>query len=508
MRAVRLVACVVAVMAAAAVGARSVIPSPFEMQVGREMMTLKGDAVSVYTEDSVAAFMPLLCETMTGNAPIERVDFPTDADIRWLKDASIPDEGYSMVIDHAGITITASGNAGYIYAIQTLRQWGKPTKDGWQIPHGYIYDFPRAKWRGFMLDSGRQYQCIEVIKKYIDMASMLKMNRFHWHLTEGLGWRIEIKRYPELAQKGGFVAKGKEQQGYYTQEEIKELIRYAEARNVTIIPEIDFPGHAEAALSVFPELGCTGEPVEVPETGFTSNIFCAGKRRVREFLKDVLDEVCRLFPSPYIHLGGDEAPKANWDACPDCRQLIHSLGLAYSHALQRWLSAEMAIHLREKGKSAIFWEDVIHGDGYPLPDNVIIQWWNYRTHGNLAFRRALTEGYPIICNTNYYTYLNFPMTPWSGYGKERTFSLKDAYMNNPSDKALAHGSPLIMGMNCALWTDYGVTEDMLDRRLFPRIFALAQQMWHSGERLDYESLCRLIEEKKSWFESQGYDIEP
>ena len=282
-----------------------------------------------------------------------------------------------------------------------------------------------------------------------------------------------------LTEKGAFVASGDEQQGFYTQEEVRDIVNYARRRAVTIVPEIDFPGHAEAALTAYPQFSCFGEPIGIPREGFTKNIFCAGKDSVLIFLRDVLDEVCQLFPSQYIHLGGDEAPKDNWDACPDCRRRVASLGLGDSHNLQRWLSAQMASYLASKGRKAIFWEDVIVHDGYPLPSNVIIQWWNYRTRGDAALKDARRNNYPVIANTNYYTYLNFPTSPWRGYTKERTFDVETLYNENPSYKASLHYNNII-GIGCSLWCDYGLTENMLDERLFPRIFVLAQQMWGSS----------------------------
>lgn len=487
---------------------QSILPTPYQMELGDKTLILKRKEISVFAPDTTVFYLNMFKEDVLDGIPVRWKKSSSKAVVRWIEDKSLPLEGYRIKIDKKHITVTAAGKEGFLYAVQTLRQWRNVTGCGIEFTQGMVYDYPRVGWRSFMLDSGRQYQKVATIKKYIEMASLLKMNRFHWHLTEGLGWRIEIKKYPELARKGGAVAKGKEQQGYYTQEEIREIVHYAEERNVTIVPEIDMPGHAEAALSVFPDLGCTGLPVEIPETGFTQHIFCAGKARVRHFLKDVLDEVCTLFPSAYIHLGGDEAPKGNWDACPDCRHLKDSLGLKDSHALQLWFSAEMADYLKEKGRKAVFWEDVIHRDGYPLPDNIVIQWWNYRGHKDLALRKALENGYPIVCNTNYYTYLNFPLTPWRGYEKARTFDIRDIYQANPSEMAMQLGSPLVLGMNCALWTDYVVTEDLIDRRLFPRILALSEQMWHSGERLDFDSFYRLVLQKKPWFESLGFEFGP
>lgn len=273
-------------------------------------------------------------------------------------------------------------------------------------------------------------------------------------------------------------------------------------------PRNRYAGHAEAALSAYPELGCFGLPVEIPQSGFTQNIFCAGKDGTLRFLKNVLDEVCALFPSPYIHLGGDEAPKGNWDQCPDCRKRITTEGLKDSHDLQLWFSAQMANYLKSKGRKAIFWGDVVYHDGYPLPDNTVIQWWNYRGHKDLALRNAVKHHYPVICSSNYYTYLNFPVTPWKGYTEARTFDLKDVYLNNPSDKAISEKNPLILGMSCALWTDDGVTERMIDRRLFPRILALSEQMWHEGEALDFDRFYRNILHRKAWFEEAGFEFGP
>ena len=215
-----------------------------------------------------------------------------------------------------------------------------------------------------------------------------------------------------------------------------------------------------------------------------------------------------LVPLVLHHLGGDEAPKDNWNKCPDCQKRITDLGLKNSHDLQLWFSAQMAEHLKSKGKKAIFWGDVVYNDGYPLPDNIVIQWWNYRGHKDLALRNALRHHYPVICSTNYYTYLNFPLTPWKGYEQARTFDLKDVYMNNPSYKATQESNPLIRGMGCALWTDDGVKEYMIDRRLFPRILALAEQMWHNGPLMDFDAFYQRILHKKKWFENRGYGFGP
>ena len=267
------------------------------------------------------------------------------------------------------------------------------------------------------------------------------------------------------------------------------------------------PGHAEAALNSYPRLGCFNIPVKVPQSGFTQNIFCAGKDSTLTFLQNVLEVVCRLFPSAYIHLGGDEAPKGNWDKCTDCQARIAKEKLKDSHDLQLWYSARMANYLKQKGRKAIFWGDVIYKDGYPLPDNVVIQWWNWRGQKDLALKNAVRHNYPVICGTNYYTYLNFPLTPWRGYAKDRTFDLEDVYLHNPSYRPREE-NPLILGMSSALWTDDGVTEDRIDRRVFPRILALAEQMWYSGKPLSFDEFYGKVLLKQPWFEQQGYSFGP
>lgn len=485
---------------------QSLIPTPEIVHRTSGIFRLKNKLPVVYATDKSAPYLKLLQKEVLHAASLCLSEKKQNASICFVSDSSLTAESYHIRITPKQIEIRAKDRGGFTYAIQTLRQWVSVEKGYPSFSCAEIADSPRLSWRCFMLDSGRQFQKVSTIKKYIDMASLLKMNRFHWHLTEGLGWRIEIKRYPQLTRIGAFVGKGPEQQGFYSQDEIREIVQYAAERNVTIVPEIDMPGHAEAALAAYPELGCFGRPVEIPENGFTQNIFCAGKEKTIDFLKNVLDEVCELFPSTYIHLGGDEAPKGNWNKCPDCQQRIQAKKLRNSNELQLWFSSEMADYLKAKGRKAIFWGDVVYEDGYPLPDNVAIQWWNWRGHKDLALKNAIRNGYPVICSTNYYMYLNFPVTPWKGYNEDRTFDLRDAYLHNPSYKP--EENPLLLGMTCALWTDYGVTENMIDRRLFPRILALAEQMWHKGELPPFDLFCHTVLQKKDWFEKQGFLFGP
>lgn len=479
------------------------LPTPNVVRLQSDSLRFNcGDRLRIKADEEALAAVRLWNSTLPATSNI-RMDITRRkrADIHFVKDTTIPHEGYSLSVTPRGITVSAAGHAGFVYAVQTLRQLTSTDK-GLALPCLEISDAPRVGWRSLMLDSGRQYQRVETLKKYIDLASMLKMNYFHWHLTEGLGWRVEIKRYPRLTSVGAFVADGPEQQGFYTQQDIREIVRYAQERAVTVVPEIDMPGHAEAALMAYPELGCPGVHATVPKAGFTSALFCAGRDSTLAFLRHVLDEVCDLFPSPYIHLGGDEAPKAEWDRCCRCQTRIDSLGLRDSHDLQRWFSNQMANYLARHGRKAIFWGDVVYQPGVRLADNSVIQWWNWRGHKDLALRRARELGHPVICGTNYYSYLNFPTSPWRGYAADRTFGLREAYTNNPS--YLPEADSLVLGMSCALWTDYGLTENLLDSRLMPRILALAEQMWHQGPLMPWPDFQERVETMRPWFEAQGY----
>ena len=492
----------------AAVG--QVIPNPTTIQRQNvEMSCSLNQLKTVYLETQNQVVRDILQKEFFQDVTLTTVfnEQKLSADIAFIRDASIVHEGYSLVVSPEKISVKASDDSGFLYAVQTLRQLVRDSSSrNKSLPCVTIDDAPRKSYRSLMLDSGRQYQRVETLKKYLDLLCMLKMNYFHWHLTEGLGWRIQIKQYPLLTSVGAYVGSGKEQHGFYTQEEMKELVKYAAERGITIIPEIDIPGHSSAALTAYPSLCCFNEPIRIPTIGFTEQIFCAGKDATLKFLKNVLDEVCEIFPSEYIHIGGDEAPKGNWNKCPDCQKRIKDLHLKNAHELQLWLTSEIATHLKRKGRKAICWGDVVYHRGYDLPDNIVVQWWNWRGHKDLAVKEAKRRGLKVICSSNYYTYLNFPLKPWRGYSKGRTFDLYDAYTANPSYEKLDDES--VLGMGAALWTDDELVESMLDERLFPRIFALAEQMWHKGDLLPFEDFYHLIQEKENWFWEKGYDYGP
>lgn len=430
--------------------------------------------------------------------------FGSHPEVKYIIDKTLAPEAYVLAVKTTKIEIKSSDKNGRFYAGQTLRLLRFQYSN--ELPCMVITDAPRLQWRSLLLDSGRQYQDIKTIKKCLDLMAMLKINRLHWHLTEGLGWRVAIRKYPRLTQVGAYIGKQQGEQGFYTTREIREIIEYAGNRGITVMPEIDIPGHAEAALTAYPQFTCFNEPPPFTGSGFTPFIFCAGKDQTITFLKDILDEVMNIFPSEYIHLGGDEAPKDHWQKCPDCQKRIKDKGLKDAHELQLWLSAEMADHLARRGRKAVFWGDVLYSGEYALPPTSLIQWWNWRGHGDLAYRRAAKAGYKVIASTNYYTYLNFPTVPWRNYKADRTFNIRTAYEHNPSFKP--DDRDVIIGMNASLWTDNRLTQDMLFERLLPRIFALTEQMWSKAPLVSFDNFYKKVETIEPWFEANGFKFGP
>ena len=494
--------------------AQDILPTPMSVRRTAASFTFP-EALEIASDPAFGPSADYLTARLEKYLPIKRGRAPS-ADIVFSRSPegdSLGREGYTLEIGANRILIRSEADEGIFYGIQSLLQLlpeavqaGKPFDlAGFSIPGMEVVDKPKYAWRSFMLDSGRQYQSPAFIKRYLDLLAMLKMNVFHWHLTEGQGWRVEIRKYPRLAEEGSRVAGGPEQQGYYSQEAIRDIVAYAQRLHIEVVPEIDVPGHSEAALTAYPEMTCFGEAPESVMT-FSPALFCAGREETYRFLEGVLEEVCALFPSAYIHLGGDEAPKAHWDQCPDCQRRIREEGLTGAHDLQLYFSARLARFLQTKGKKVLFWGDVVYHEGRPLPDNVIVDWWNWRGHQDTAMKNAIAQGKAVICNTNYYTYLNFPVTPWSRYFEDRTFDLRDIYLKNPSD--LPDPDPLVLGMGCSLWTDWHVLEHMIDRRVFPRVYALSEQMWHQGERSSFEAFLKKVEGKFPLLESLGVEYGP
>ncbi|HZZ42255.1 MAG TPA: beta-N-acetylhexosaminidase [Tepidisphaeraceae bacterium] len=379
------------------------------------------------------------------------------------------DEGYEMTVTGRGVVIEAAKPAGLFYGVQTLRQM---VGEGDAVAGVHIVDKPRFGYRGLMLDSGRRIQSVEYIKSLIDRMAELKMNRFHWHLTEDQGWRIEIKKYPRLTEFGAWQVKdGKKTGGFFTQEQIKDVVAYAEARFMTVVPEIEMPGHSTAAVASYPWLGCGDAQVAVkPEFGISPHVYCPAKETTYQFCEDVLTEVMGMFPhSPVIHIGGDECPKQEWKTDPACQVLIKKLGLKDEDALQGYFTSRIAHFLADHGRRLQGWNEIMQGTD--LPKGVIVQQWN----APQSATQAAEAGLDVVASPTSHCYFDYP------------------YVQIPTHKVLEF-EPVpgdlkeelqkhILGPEGELWTDNGYEVDWM---AFPRTVAMAEVGWSPKGDKDWE----------------------
>ncbi len=412
------------------------------------------------------------------------------------KPEKFKNEGYTINISQKKILISAKKGAGLFYGIQTLRQLlyaklnDSKNKSYKNIALSSldIKDLPVFGWRGMMLDTCRHYMPVPFIKKFIDHLAMYKLNRFHWHLTEDQGWRIEIKRYPKLSKISAWREEtvighrrdtpnqydGKKHGGIYTQDQIKEIIKYAKDRYITIIPEIEMPGHSVAALAAYPEISCTGGPFEVKTIwGVHKDVYCAGKEETFEFIENVLSEVMELFPSKYIHIGGDECPKERWKNCPDCQRRIKDEGLKDENELQSYFVKRIEKFLNSKGKKLIGWDEILEGG--LAPDATVMSW-----RGMEGGVKAAKEGHNVIMSPTSYCYFDYyqgnPKTEPLAIGG--MLELKKVYSFEPIPSELSEEEKThILGGQANLWTEYISTPDHAEYMMFPRIAALAEVLW-------------------------------
>jgi hexosaminidase len=362
----------------------------------------------------------------------------------------------------------------------------------WRIPCLVIEDWPRFRWRGFMFDEGRHFHGKQTVRQLLDLMALHKLNVFHWHLTEDQGWRIEIKKYPRLTEVGARRAgtnktilgkrhDGIPHGGFYTQEEIREIVAYAAERHITVVPEIEIPGHSLAALAAYPELSCTGGPFEVAtHFGIFPDIYCAGKESTFTFLQDVLDEMMQLFPSPYIHIGGDEAPKKRWIACPDCQRRIREQGLEDEHALQVYITNRIGKYLESKGRRLMGWNQILEPG---LSKDAVVQYW-------FGDQKKLVEAIKIerrkvVMSTYLDTYLDHSYS---------LMPLSRAYRYDPVPPGFsAEDEACILGLEFPLWTEWVPTRARLDYQAFPRLTAMAETGWTPKEQKDYTDFRKRLE---------------
>ena len=415
--------------------------------------------------------------------------------------AEIPAEGYRIDISARRAQLTAGDEAGFFYGLQTLFQMADQRGN---LPCASIEDYPRYRYRGLHLDVCRHFFPVKFIKHYLDWMASCKLNTFHWHLTDDQGWRIEIRRYPRLTQIGGYRAQTQiggfhedpityEQGrygGYYTQDEIREVVAYAAERHITVIPEVEMPGHAMAALAAYPELACGHGPKHFETSGrwgVLDDVFCPGKEQTFEFLEGVLDEVLELFPSKFIHIGGDECPRVRWKECPDCQARLTAEGLKDESGLQAYLTRRIGRYLESKGRRLIGWDEILEGG--LAPDAVVMSWRG--TKGGIAAARQQHE---VIMTPS--TYLYFDKKATDSYDEPVSLSssllpLEKVYGYDPSEGIAPEDQRYLLGVQANLWTEFIWTEGRVSFQLLPRIYALSEIAWSPVERKSWEEFSEV-----------------
>lgn len=417
------------------------------------------------------------------------------AEIRFEEKVGLADEAYELSVNSTGINIRASHEKGFFYAIQSLIQLLPPQKHIANLPYMEIQDEPRFAWRGLHLDVGRHFFPAEFIKKYIDLMAFYKFNTFHWHLTEDQGWRIEIKKYPKLTEIGSqrketileknfnpYVGDGEPYGGFYTQQEIKEVIAYAQEREITIVPEIEMPGHSLAALAAYPELGCAPGPYEVgTQWGVYDDIYCPSELTFG-FLEDVLTEVMELFPSKYIHVGGDEAPKTAWRKSALAQEVIKREGLKNEFELQSYFIQRMEKFLNANGRQLIGWDEILEGG---LAQGAAVMSWR----GEAGGIEAAEANHNVVMTPNSHMYFDYyqgdpEIEPLANGG---IISLEKVYNYSPVPENLDEvHQQYIMGAQANVWTEYIKTSDHVEYMVYPRALALAETVWSKAENKDWE----------------------
>ncbi len=488
----------------------NLLPKPVEMEVKRGIFTLSAKSSISVNENNgrlleIRDFAKKIIAERTGFQLKEGESKGIKLEISEIPE--VGNEGYLLNISGAGIIIKANNPAGLFYGIQTLRQM-LPVETANQVvmPFLEIKDYPRLVWRGLHLDVGRHFFSVDDVKRYIDLMAMYKINTFHWHLTEDQGWRIEIKKYPKLTEVGGWRKKvgfeanqekglnvddGKPYGGFYTQEEVKEIVEFARLRNVTVIPEIEMPGHSMAALVAYPEYYCfPDDKLEVRTVGGVSDgVYCAGKEETFEFLEGVLDEVLELFPSEVIHIGGDEAPKRNWKRCPLCQKRIKDEGLKDEQELQSYFIKRIEKYLNSKGRRLVGWDEIMEGG---LSEAATVMAWRGVTPGI----EAAELGNDVIMTPGIPFYISRPQSINKVTKHEGSVStMRDIYEFNPVPKEFSpDDGKHIIGVQACQWSESTPNRRILEYKVYPRAIALAEIGWTPQEERDWDDFYSRVEQ--------------
>lgn len=431
------------------------------------------------------------------------------------------EEAYVLEIKKNRIDVTGASPKGVFYALQSLRQMVPVEKgmSGYDIPAVIINDSPAFPYRGVMLDVVRHFFTPDEVKEFIDILSLHKINTLHWHLTDDQGWRIQIDKYPLLTEIGSIRSETVIGHGgrknltfdgkpygkyYYTKDEIRDIVDYAGKRFITVIPEVEMPGHATAALAAYPELGCTGGPYEVwTRWGVNDEVFCAGKEETFGFMEDVLDEVLELFPSEYIHVGGDECPKNRWEKCQNCQQRIADQNLKNEHELQSYFIIRIEKYLNGKGKKLIGWDEIL--DGGVTRTATIMSWRG--ASGGIKAAKMGNMAIMVPNNHCYFDYYQSKDTENEPLSIGGHVPVETAYALDPCAGLTEDESKYIMGVQCNLWTEYIPDKDHLEYMLLPRLAALAEIGWSYGNT-DYDDFKARMDNLRKLYDVNGYNYAP
>jgi hexosaminidase len=507
----------------------AVVPAPVSIKEmsGSFVFSKKSKIIlsSLTNENKLAAdFLASLVKNPTGfDIPVAEGTKAASGSVFMSIDTAVANkEGYVLTVNSQKIIIKAQTAVGLFYAVQTIRQLLPPEVERdsvvnnltLKVPSCEITDEPRFAYRGMHLDVGRHLFPVEYIKRYIDMIALHKMNTFHWHLTEDQGWRIEIKKYPKLTEVGAFrketivghagkkpaVYDGKPYGGFYTQEDIRDIVAYAKSKFITVIPEIEMPGHSLAALAAYPELSCTGGPFEVgTKWGVFDNVYCAGKEETFKFLEDVLTEVIALFPSQYIHIGGDECPKTKWAKCPLCQQRIRQEGLKDEKELQSYFIRRIEKFLISKGKRLIGWDEILEGG--LAPEATVMSW-----RGTAGGIEAAKQGHDVIMSPNKYVYLDYYQCEPEGQPLAigGYLPLELVYSFNPQFSELnANEQKHILGLQGNVWSEYLSTPQYMEYMTYPRMFAISEIGWTPASKKDFEDFLARFEVQRKRYDKLG-----
>ena len=525
--------CAAIVVACAAMAAECVIiprPASYEPQKGK--CALSSKTVVYVADKSLVRPATIFCKYVAEEKGLQfnvaEGVAPSNGAIVLSIDKNLAPEGYTLDITKGGVVIKGGSEQGVFYGLQSLRQVVFHSKGGKKVKVECmkVEDKPHFAYRGGMLDVCRHIFSVEEVKKYIDILAMHKMNRFHWHLTEDQGWRIEIKKYPNLTKVGsmrketlvGLQTKknnnydGKPYGGFFTQEQVRDIVRYAAERYIEVIPEIDMPGHMIAALASYPELGCTKGPYEVrTRWGISKDVLCVGRESTFEFIEGVLDEVAALFPSKFIHIGGDECPKHRWKVCPECQQRMKEEGLKDEHELQSYFMKRVEKYLSEKhGRSIIGWDEILEGG---VSKTATVMAWRGAQRGILAAKL----GNQVIMTPRHYCYLDYCQTSdhdgnnepicAAGNGKKYQLPLRKVYSLDPYNELNEEQRKVIVGVQGNMWTEYVATFDHVQHMILPRTAALAEVGWSYGNQ-NYDDFARRMHLLRKLYDKCGFKYAP